>query len=559
MITKSPQMRKRQNQKGMLSLLFKMFFDGSAATRGMNKTQAKAKTMAQRMKSYFKPIAKGIAGAFAATAVLNFGKQVMKQAGEINKWSKILGVSKKRLQELNYAAVQNGMTFTHVTDTLKMLAKAVSLAQQGDPKSNEKVRYFKQLGLSMREIESMTLDELFLQIGENINAMPSLPPDLIKALDETFGEKGVEMLGAFKQGIVAVSREAQDAGAVMSDSAVEGLAEASTQWELVKTQSVAAFAPVLQFIMAIVQTATAAFKFMWGGFYTVGLGAVEALIVSILALAFAGIDKIQAKFYRMLASLGSIDLGPLGKVDFGEKEYNAKAARMEGRAAAGVQAAGQAWKDYANGIVKWGKGMDNQIALAGAAWDGLTDGGKSIDQRGQEIGHAGRVGAGPDAEKIKALTDERANIDAQKAQKKALIARGSSESEAQTWVDLTSAVRAYEDAKKSDFDLIMSGKGTLLAEAQSLEKMRKAGDAVEVAKANRDKMLESKREKDKGEMDKLTKVDVDKSDKDTLARIGGRLGGQAAEVNIQKAQLEKLNSLVGTFGSVDRAIQILVK
>lgn len=124
------------------------------------------------------------------------------------------GLTVEAISELKYAAEQTGATFDNVEGAVRKMAQAV-VALKGGSKGT--VKTFKQLGLTAKDLDGLSVDQQFQKIGEALAGIG----DANKRADLTrgiFGRSATTILPMLKD-LDALRKKAREAGLVMDGDA----------------------------------------------------------------------------------------------------------------------------------------------------------------------------------------------------------------------------------------------------------------------------------------------------------------------------------------------------
>jgi hypothetical protein len=143
---------------------------------------------------------------------------------EIDRANRITGISVERLQMLRFAIEQEHGTLNDLIAATERWA--VALTEAADPTSNA-ARLIEKMGLSVRELRDMKIDESLILFGQALNRVES---------DTTRSAIAIKMLGGGYKGLMPFLRQstsdiernmemARKLGLVFSDEAVKGAEE----------------------------------------------------------------------------------------------------------------------------------------------------------------------------------------------------------------------------------------------------------------------------------------------------------------------------------------------
>lgn len=227
-----------------------------------------------KARSYLNSQLAGVMPAVGLTALTMFSERVARWGGEIAKMSNRANVSKKAIQEWEYAAKQTDITVQDVTESFRYMRLAQEEAIMGGANS-KKADWFKQFGVTLQEVKSLNPEELFDRISKFMSDNPNVSQ---RAVQEVFGRGGDRYMGAIRDGFVGATEEFRRMGLAASDEVINNLDQVGDAMEKLKQVFIAGWAPVLSWL----------FKTMTGGFILVsefakgigrgiqGLGAASA-------------------------------------------------------------------------------------------------------------------------------------------------------------------------------------------------------------------------------------------------------------------------------------------
>ncbi len=241
-----------------------------------------AGNVAPRVSKAFTAISKGAAIATAAVGAIGVaGKKMMDLTGEtagklqrITDLSWQFGTSTKNLQELDYAMRRSGIDSNQFADGLKTLQQKIEEARQGGAGA---LNSFKRLGISIEDLKTKKVDEVFTQMAGNIHMLQDESAKTKIGL-ELLGGSGARMAAILskegKAGLEALRLEAVQTGAVLDEGAfktAEAYLASSRQveagFEALKTELGVKYMP---FISDALQTSLMMVKDWGAAFETAG-------------------------------------------------------------------------------------------------------------------------------------------------------------------------------------------------------------------------------------------------------------------------------------------------
>ena len=172
----------------------------------------------------------GGAATMAAAGLTAVGSSIVSNAKEtaaygdnVDKLSQKIGISAEAFQEWDYVFSQNGTDIGILQTGMKKLSDAFADAQGGSKGAIEK---FKALGLSMKDLQGMSQEDLFGTVVAKLQEMePSAERTAIAA--DLLGKSATELGPLLNQTAAdteALKQQARDLGMVMSNDAVKASA-----------------------------------------------------------------------------------------------------------------------------------------------------------------------------------------------------------------------------------------------------------------------------------------------------------------------------------------------
>ena len=170
---------------------------------------------------------------------------IIRYADTVDDMSKKLGIGTDQFQELQYAAQKTGASVESFTSALRTLIKTQQDAITGGAGS-EAFKPFATLGLSFTELERLSPDQLLYRVGDAFRNGSQEGRDL-DAVITLLGRGAMDLMGALKEGLRDLGKEAHRLGQVMDEGIVAQLGAANDQLERTKQGMTVAFAPVVAF------------------------------------------------------------------------------------------------------------------------------------------------------------------------------------------------------------------------------------------------------------------------------------------------------------------------
>lgn len=203
--------------KGIIDL------DNSPLKRGIRGVRRLIKPL----ESDFSRLGRRITTAFTAGFIAFQTQKAVRAAGEIDTLSKILGVTAERYQELDFWIKRNGNSVEDLRVSWNALSKTLDNALKGNQQS---LADLQALGLTMDDIKSKSIEDLFLQIGENVRTTSRSTDELRVILLRALGESGARMLSTFKTSFQETADEARRFGQIIDNETVNTLSTLASQF-----------------------------------------------------------------------------------------------------------------------------------------------------------------------------------------------------------------------------------------------------------------------------------------------------------------------------------------
>ncbi len=155
-------------------------------------------------------------------------KRTIEWADNLDEMSQATGVSTSKLQQLEYAAKQNGTTFDNLITTIGQMNNRLA---SGDASAVGAIR---KLGLSFEELQRQSPDEQMLAIGEALKGVTSAGDRTAIAMD-LFGRSGMRLLPTLLS-----LNETMAKAPVLADEQVRALGHLNDAWDALKTHAMVA-------------------------------------------------------------------------------------------------------------------------------------------------------------------------------------------------------------------------------------------------------------------------------------------------------------------------------
>lgn len=210
---------------------------------GWREGWAKAQGVAQAKTVEIGAAVKGhLAAMFGAAAIGAAIKNTMDYAARINDLSEELGISRDRVQELDFAARQNGTTFEIFEGTLTKLARARQAAL--DSPAGKETNWLTQFEISAAELKTLKLDDLLLRVADGFAAAEN-PQKLMVAAIGLLGKSSPKVFQALRNDLRQTMKDAHTFNQLMSDETITALEALGDQIDVLKGAFTSTFGDVL--------------------------------------------------------------------------------------------------------------------------------------------------------------------------------------------------------------------------------------------------------------------------------------------------------------------------
>ena len=176
--------------------------------------------------------AKAFVGAFAVTAGISGIDQMLQSVSDLADTADKLGLTTDRLQELRFAAEQNGISANTLDTAIQRFTRRVGEAAQG---TGELRSTLDQYGISVRNADGSTrsIAAVLGDLGDRISAAEG-DSERLRIAFKAFDSEGAALVNLLRDGRAGLeqwTRAARDAGVVMDDDLVRRTREANREWQ----------------------------------------------------------------------------------------------------------------------------------------------------------------------------------------------------------------------------------------------------------------------------------------------------------------------------------------
>lgn len=258
-----------------------LFADDTELAKGLRRAEGKLKSYGKIVgdagMSLFKT------GAAGVTALVGMAVTTAKSGAEMERLSKVTGISVEELSGLKYAASQTETEFETLTKGVTLMHKALG---KNSPQTQKTLA---ELGLSTDQLLQLSPAQRFEQIADAIAKVPD-PGMRAAAAMQMFGRAGAQLLPMIERtgaGIRQLREEAAKLGFVMSSDTAAKAAEfdraMKTVWAVIQATSKAVGTALMPVLLPLLRQVTE-----WIVKTTKWIKENQGLVVSLLKVA-AGI------------------------------------------------------------------------------------------------------------------------------------------------------------------------------------------------------------------------------------------------------------------------------
>ena len=183
-----------------MAILFETQLDDSQFQAGLKNMEKGGKRVEGSLVGSFDSMAKGIgasmAAAFTVGAVVNAGKALLDFAGQLQDQADALGVSTEKLQGLQGAMSQSGVSAEKFTKGMATLAQNIEQAKNDTGTARDS---FEALGITFADIANDSPDELILKIADGLKNAKDPAAAFAAALD-LLGKNNINFVAGLKGG-----------------------------------------------------------------------------------------------------------------------------------------------------------------------------------------------------------------------------------------------------------------------------------------------------------------------------------------------------------------------
>ena len=213
---------------GLGALIAKLGVDITGWRHGWKQAEGVARKSSKDIGAFTKG---QLAGMFGAGAIGAAVKNTVEYAGRIRDMSDALGISTDTLQQMDFAATQSGASLESFTGSMVKLGKAQQEAVN-DPGGGAAAA-FQKLGISMEQVKSMKIEDLFFKVGRAFKDAKN-PQEMLAAGIKVMGRGADEVFPAMVGGLEETMMAAQTLGQVMGEDVIDALDDVGDKFDELK-------------------------------------------------------------------------------------------------------------------------------------------------------------------------------------------------------------------------------------------------------------------------------------------------------------------------------------
>jgi hypothetical protein len=153
---------------------------------------------------------------YAGFSLLRFIGETIEAGGSLHELAQRTGATVQMLSVLRFAGAQSGVSQEQLAQGFRGLAMSLGQLRDGGDKVSEA---YKRLGLTWRDLQGLSVDEVFLKVVQRMAAMQD-GAEKAEVAQRVFGRSGAMLLPLLEdlatKGYGALAKEAEAAGAVIT-------------------------------------------------------------------------------------------------------------------------------------------------------------------------------------------------------------------------------------------------------------------------------------------------------------------------------------------------------
>ena len=223
----------------------KLALDASGMDRGLQSAGASVDKFAKQAGT-------ALVGAFAFDKIISGFSSAIEKGDQLQDIAEKFGVSASKLQLLGNAATVFGSNLEQVSAGLNKLSLAQQKAISGESGSEALVDTFKEVGISMDQLKTMSAEDIFLKISDSFASGANEGRQFI-IVNELLGKAQTDLIKVMNQGSASIIEQGESMG-VWSDETISQLSEASDAIKTLQNKFTVGFGVMAQVIMPVINT-----------------------------------------------------------------------------------------------------------------------------------------------------------------------------------------------------------------------------------------------------------------------------------------------------------------
>lgn len=173
----------------------------------------------------------------ATERMYDFAKSVSSAANDIERQSKLIGVSSEAFQQWQYAAKMADVSNESLNTGLKFLARNMEEASQG---TGDAAKWFQAMGISVKDASGnlRPLDQMMGQVADKFASWEDGPRKIAISM-ALFGRSGQDLVPLMNQGAAGIQKYMQEVkklGGVLSDDLLQAGSKVEDQFKRLETK-----------------------------------------------------------------------------------------------------------------------------------------------------------------------------------------------------------------------------------------------------------------------------------------------------------------------------------
>ena len=276
---------------------------GASATKNSNQAVGSLNQVSDKLK--------GLTGAFSLTATVSFTEELLKMSNITHNLGESMGIGTSSMLQLGAAGIAMGKDIQSVGMMMERMVSAADQAEDGNMKLRQA---FGQVGISMKDLNTLAPDELFKKVANALAEMDD-PAQRARISMELFGRGAMGMDWAkYSSELIKASKDLTD-HALAVDNAAEDYNKLQAAINTFKLNFLSAYGPVITTIVdftAKMMDSKAAIAAVYAAMVGGLLFAIKAV-----AAAFLEAETVAAVFMGALAPELALIVAAIGLVAAG--------------------------------------------------------------------------------------------------------------------------------------------------------------------------------------------------------------------------------------------------